>query len=169
MVWNKNKKTIFVLVIILIIAGLFFSRKIFRPSFQPSAEETIGVEKTDNAAPGTVRINDKIIKIEIAASLAAQYQGLSDRPSLCADCGMLFIFDNKQEQEFVMRKMNFPLDIIFIADGKIKKIAANLPPEGENPKNIYSSGEAVNWVLEINGGSAEKNNFQIGNQVFLNR
>ena len=45
-----------------------------------------------------------------------------------------------------MRNMNFPLDILFIDDDKIINIAADLPPEGSEPVNIYVSGAAVNYV-----------------------
>jgi len=113
----------------------------------------------------TVKVNGRIIKVEESSSALDQYLGLSNRPSLCADCGMLFIFPDKQEREFVMRKMNFPLDIIFLNDGKIINIAANLKPEGDNPAIRYKSLSPADKVLELNGGYSEKYGIKAGDTV----
>lgn len=64
-----------------------------------------------------------------------------------------------------MRLMHFPLDIIWITDGKIVKIDKNLPPEGTEPKEHYSSGQPVNYVLELNAGFTLDNMIQIGDKV----
>ena len=162
MVWNKRrqlskkKKLIFILAVILIIGALFFSRHILWPA-------------TSEDARAQIMINQQTFQVEIAADPASQYQGLSNRPNLCLDCGMLFVFTDREEREFVMRNMRFPLDIIFIDQGRIRKIAANLAPEGADVKNIYASDGPADWVLEINGGLAQKNNFQVGDQIFLNK
>lgn len=112
-----------------------------------------------------VIINDKIVNVEIANTAEKHYQGLSNRKNLCDNCGMLFIFPDKKERTFVMRNMNFPLDIIWIDDDKIVKIDKNLLPEGENPVNNYSPDIPVNYVLEVNGGFADKNNIKTGDKI----
>ncbi|MDD4332865.1 MAG: DUF192 domain-containing protein [Patescibacteria group bacterium] len=112
-----------------------------------------------------VEINDAKIKVEIVDNPYSRYRGLSDREDLCADCGMFFVFPWKATQSFAMRRMKFPLDIIWISDDKIIKIDKNLPPEGIMPKNIYSSGNTVNYVLEVNGGFADKNNIKVGDSI----
>lgn len=114
-----------------------------------------------------VIINQKKIKVEIATSPLELYRGLSSRAELCSNCGMLFNFTNSEEQEFVMRDMNFPLDIIFINNGQIINIAANSAPEGNNPRRIYHSVRPTNQVLEINGGYAEASGFKIGDLVLV--
>ncbi|MDP3043582.1 MAG: DUF192 domain-containing protein [bacterium] len=113
-------------------------------------------------------IDDKIIEVEIADTVEKHYQGLSNRENLCDNCGMLFVFPDKEERVFVMRDMNFPLDIIWISDDKIVKIDKNLLPEGSNPKMLYSSGQPVNYVLEINSGYAGKHGFKTGDMVKYN-
>lgn len=112
-----------------------------------------------------VIINDKIVNVEIAGTAEKHYQGLSNRENLCENCGMLFVFPDKKERTFVMRDMNFPLDIIWIDDDKIVKIDKNLPSEGSNPKILYSSGQPVNYVLEVNAGFCDKNNIKIGDKI----
>jgi len=116
----------------------------------------------------TIKINKQAIQVEIVSNALDQYSGLSNRASLCADCGMLFVFSDKQEREFVMRNMNFPLDIIFLDDGKIVNIAANLKPEGNNPITRYKSLAPVNQVLELNGGYSEKYGVKAGDMVIYN-
>ena len=126
------------------------------------------LEKNSNYSTGFIEINQKIINIEIASSPINQYFGLSKRKSLCADCGMLFIFTDKQIREFVMRNMEFPLDIIFIADGRIINIAENLEPEGNNPINKYKSIAPADKVLELNGGYCQKHGIEVGDSVIFN-
>lgn len=114
-----------------------------------------------------VIIDNKIIEAEIADTDEKRYQGLGNKKNLCDNCGMLFIFSDKRERNFVMRNMNFPLDIIWIDDDKIVKINKNLPPEGENPVNNYSPDIPVNYVLEVNGGFADKNNIKKGGKIIF--
>jgi len=116
----------------------------------------------------TIKINQQIIKAEIVSNASDQYSGLSNRVSLCADCGMLFVFPDKQDREFVMRNMNFPLDIIFLDNGKIINIAANLKPEGNSPVTRYKSLAPANQVLELNGGYSEKYGVKAGDMVIYN-
>ena len=148
----KNKKTIIFifLLLLLIILGIniFLLKK--------------------PAEMGTIRIENSIINVEMADTPREQYRGLSNRPSLCADCGLLFNFPDQKVRGFVMRDMMFPLDIIFISSGKIIKIAKNLLPEGHETKNIYSSEAKADKVLEVNAGFCEKNGIKIGDQVFYN-
>jgi len=112
-----------------------------------------------------IKINDKVIRVEVALSPYNQYLGLSKRASLCNDCGMLFIFPEKQKGEFVMRDMNFPLDLLFIVNNRIVEINRNLMPEGKQPINYYKSFEPINMALELPGGYCQQNNIQIGDQV----
>ena len=78
---------------------------------------------------------------------------------------MLFSFPNSAPRRFVMRNMEFPLDIIFINEGKIIKISANLPPERETPAVSYPSGGPADRVLEVNAGVAAENNWAVGDSV----
>ena len=108
------------------------------------------------------------IRAEVAVTASERYQGLSDRDSLCADCGMLFNFTDDSEKSFVMRNMKFPLDIIFINQGEIKKIAANLSPEGARPTKSYDSDGPATQVLEVNAGYCASHNIKVGDRLELN-
>jgi len=116
-------------------------------------------------ATTTVQIGNQDLEVEVASTFSQQYQGLSGREAICADCGMLFNFSDYGPKSFVMRNMKFPLDIIFIDNGVIKNIAANLPPEGDRPAMIYQSAGAANQVLEVNGGYCAAHNIQAGDFI----
>jgi hypothetical protein len=116
-----------------------------------------------------VSINKNVkITVELAKTSSEQYQGLSDRESLCQNCGMLFAWPEKGIRDFVMRNMNFPLDIIFIANQKIVKIESNLFPEGDTPQTNYSSEVPVDHVLEVNGGLTDRYGIGVGDEVLVN-
>jgi hypothetical protein len=150
---NSRDKKILIVGAISLIAIIFFFTQIGR---QLKPKET------------TIIINGQKILAESAATPEQHYQGLSGRTKLCENCGMLFIFSDKQVQDFYMRNMNFPLDIVFIADNKILKISPNLLPEGANPQAIYSSELPINYVLELNSGYTDKYNINVGDEVEFN-
>lgn len=112
-------------------------------------------------------INGKTINVEIAKTSKEHYIGLSNRETICHDCGLFFVFPSLEIRQFVMRNMNFPLDIIFIKNDTIVEILENLEPEGNDPKAIYSSKQPVNNVLEINAGISKQYGFKIGQKVIF--
>jgi hypothetical protein len=126
-----------------------------------------GRPAADNLGTGLAAINQQKIKVEIASTFSQHYQGLSGRASLCADCGLLFNFTDSEQKSFVMRNMNFPLDIIFINQGVVQNIAENLEPEGNDPQHVYRSAGEADQVLEVNGGYCEKYNIRAGDKVYL--
>ncbi len=153
---KKNKFYLAIVTLIILLSLIAFYIYLLEANFK--------AEK-----PATLTINQQVIKIEIASDLQHQYKGLSKRESLCDDCGMLFVWPQKDIREFVMRDMNFPLDILFISDGKILNIEKNLKPQDSNQLTIYRSLHPADMVLEINGGYSEKNNIQVGDRVIINK
>jgi len=150
---NSRDKKILIIGAISLVAIIFFFSQI---SQQLKPKET------------TIIINGQKILAEMATTVEQQYQGLSGRNKLCENCGMLFVFPDKQIQTFSMRNMNFPLDIVFIADNKIFKIDPNLLPEGSNPQTAYPSELPVNYVLELNSGYTDKYNINVGDEIKFN-
>jgi len=106
--------------------------------------------------------------LELARTSRETTKGLSDRKSLPADQGMLFIFDGYSPRSFWMKNMNFPLDIIWLNDKVVTGIAVAVPPEGEWPQTHYSSPGPANMVLEVNAGWTEKNKIKIGEVLIIN-
>ena len=149
------KKIIFIGVTLMIMAFLFYQVK-------------TGLRPGESIVSPNVIINGHVIKIEIADDFDKQTSGLSGRPVLGINEGMLFIFNNKQVRRFWMKNMNFPLDIVWLDTDKVVNIGQNLPPEGESPAHTYSSVAPVNNVLEINAGLAAKYDLKIGDKIIIN-
>jgi len=178
----KSKKILFSLVIILLGLVIFSLAYLINFNFSKNKEQGIdqrlnsvniftqdidfeSLNLKDNEA--IIIINDKKFKLEIVKDPMDMYRGLSNRPELCPSCGMLFVFSDLGQRSFVMRDMNFPLDIIFLAEGKIVKIYDNLAPEGSNPRNFYNSEKPADRVLEINAGLASKLGLKEGDNLIL--
>jgi len=109
------------------------------------------------------------LRIETAEIEAKRTQGLSDRKTLCSNCGLLFIFDKTGGYGIWMRRMHFDIDILWLADNKVVDItyAAKKPSKEEFdfPKTIYHSKLPVDKILEVNAGWVEKNKIKIGDII----
>lgn len=145
----------YIIIVILVITMIF----LFINEAQTQKSSTTSV----------VEINKQKIFVEIAETTAEQAKGLGLRSTLAADSGMLFRFKEKQIRYFWMKDMEFPLDIIWIADNKIVGIAADVaaPISGQDNLPSYSSGMPVSDVLEVNGGFCASHNIKTGDLVTL--
>jgi len=77
---------------------------------------------------------------------------------------MLFTFDTKGSYTFWMKDMNFDLDMLWIADGKIVQIDKNVPHlEGTSATRV--SKIPVSAVLEINAGESDKSGVREGEAI----
>ncbi|MBT4277920.1 DUF192 domain-containing protein [Candidatus Falkowbacteria bacterium] len=112
-----------------------------------------------------LKIGDKIISIETVDTFSGRRQGLSGRDSLCQDCGLFFVFDEKDTHIFWMKDMKFPIDIIWIDDNTVVEIAKNaeIPSNGNIPS--YTPSKKANKVLEVNAGFCEKYGIKVGETV----
>ena len=117
----------------------------------------------------TIKINNQIFQVELAKTPEEHFQGLSGRKNLAEDSGMLFVFPDYKVRSFVMREMNFPLDIIWIRDDKIINCEKNVQIFDKN-KNIsqVTSPEPVNYVLEVNAGICEEYMIKKNDKIDIN-
>lgn len=108
--------------------------------------------------PGAkVRIRDHEINVELAVTRQEKERGLGGRESLGTNEGMLFVYDHKEQFEFWMRDMQFPLDFIWIEGQKVADITLNVPPPrpGEKPAMVKPY-VAVDKILEVAAGTVER-------------
>lgn len=124
-----------------------------------------------------LKVGGATLKIEIADTGEERNRGLSDRKSLCFDCGLLFVFDGSTSlttsspgfYPFWMRRMNFDIDIIWIKNNEVVDITygAKAPPknEFEAPKTIYQSQVPVDMVLEVNSGWVKQKGIKVGEKI----
>ncbi len=113
-----------------------------------------------------IDINGTQISVMVADTEAAHKQGLSGRESIKDNQGMLFLFDQPYKYMFWMKDMKFPLDIVFIRDGRIVDMATDLPApkEGESPAT-FTPKEMADRVLEVNAGTAKRFGWDLGTEV----
>tara|TARA_Y100001970_G_scaffold292010_1_gene431499 strand:- start:1310 stop:1780 length:471 start_codon:yes stop_codon:yes gene_type:complete len=103
------------------------------------------------------------INVEIADTILKRRLGLSNRPNLKKNWGMLFIFDKSEMHSFWMKNMSFSLDIIWLENYRIVQIHENVMPvpSGKKP-TILRPLVPVNFVLEIAAGRANELNLRKG-------
>ncbi len=116
-------------------------------------------------------ISQETIELEVARTPQQQALGLMFRESLPADRGMLFTFSEPQIARFWMKNVVISLDMIFLYQGEVKAIEANVPPCNVDPCPVYGPNVLVDQVLELPGGRAKELDLQIGDRLkikFLN-
>ena len=143
---------------------LFVIVLIFVLTFVKDYSGINSVNKTQVANSSYVQINNLIISVQVADTPTARAKGLSDALSLPEKEGMFFIFSEPNNYKFLMKDMNFSIDMIWIdSNFKIIYIEHNISPKSFPDK--FGPEELSKYVLEVNAGFSEKNNFQIGDSV----
>lgn len=169
---KENKKIIYILLFLIILIFLFsyffFHKQNDKLANNSFSQNIIELTDKKDYARVDIKIKDQIIDTEIVFSQAAKSLGLSGRENLADNEGMLFIFSSDNYPSFYMKNMNFPLDILFIKDGVIKKIFAKVAAEGENPVNYYNYGP-VDMVLELPATYTERYGIKEGFSLELNK
>lgn len=114
---------------------------------------------------GTIKIDNKILDVQIAETDAQKTRGLMFQNELPDDQGMIFVFSQEQVVPIWMLNMQFPLDIIwFDANGNVIHIEKNVPPcksalETATCTVQNADGKKAKYVLEVTAGFTDK--FQI--------
>jgi uncharacterized membrane protein (UPF0127 family) len=114
-----------------------------------------------------VTVGGATFAAELATTTVEQTRGLSFRSSLAEGSGMLFTF-RPGIQNFWMKDMNFPIDMIWIAGNKVAGFVQNAQPKPGVPLwelTVYTSPDGVDKVLEVNAGTVAKDNIVVGDPV----
>lgn len=114
-------------------------------------------------------VNEARINILVADTHEERAAGLSGYAGLPEDAGMLFVYAEPQQPSFWMKGMEIALDIIWLRDGIVVQIHADVPPAaGDTPdENLprYRPDEPVTHVLELNAGSAARLGITVGSRI----
>jgi hypothetical protein len=110
----------------------------------------------------TLQIGKQSIHAEIADTPQSREHGLMQRNQLCADCGMLFVFEKADRYNFWMKDTPLPLSIAFIAaDGTIINIAEMQP----NTSDTHGAKGDALYALEMSNGWFARNGIKPGDKV----
>lgn len=102
------------------------------------------------------------IQAEIADTPQSREHGLMQRDHLCADCGMLFIFERADRHSFWMKDTPLPLSIAFIAPGGAIINIAEMQPMATD---IHSAKGKALYALEMPSGWFARNGIKPGDRV----
>jgi uncharacterized membrane protein (UPF0127 family) len=84
------------------------------PPARPAAPETAWVE-----------IAGQLFELELALDGAERFRGLSDRPRIPRNGGMLFVYPRARPRAMVMRRCPVPIDAAFVdGEGRVVAIRA---------------------------------------------
>jgi uncharacterized membrane protein (UPF0127 family) len=114
---------------------------------------------------GTIKIDSKILDVQIAETDAQRIRGLMFQNELPYDQGMIFVFSQEQVVPIWMLNMQFPLDIIWLdTNGNVIHIEKNVPPcksalETTTCTVQNADNKKAMYVLEVTAGFTDK--FQI--------
>jgi uncharacterized membrane protein (UPF0127 family) len=145
-----KKKTLLYIVIalIILIAGLYYI-SIRKYSLYGNPIKSVTIRNTD-------------MYLEVVRDREKMEKGLGKRAGICEDCGMLFVFAKTGKYSFWMKDMQFPLDILWLLDGRIVKIEKNVQPSFAG---VLVPSEEANAVLEVNASKSEELSLKIGDMV----
>lgn len=119
----------------------------------------------DNSHKGVlVRVGNHSFMAETVADESKRELGLGKRQSLCFDCGMLFVFDEPGKYSFWMKDMLFPIDILWISEGRVVHVEKDVQPTFTG---ILTPPEISDKVLEVNAGAVERNGIKTGDNVLM--
>jgi uncharacterized membrane protein (UPF0127 family) len=148
---RKKLRRYFIAALIVFFAGLAAWFLFFVPTAKGTARLTAG---------GTT------ITVEIADTQFLWVKGLSGRPSLPPDRGMLFVFPNSEIRNFWMAGMRFPLDMVWLDGDKVVDVATLQAPTLKSPMpESHAATLPADKVLELNAGMADKLGMHPGSRI----
>lgn len=100
-----------------------------------------------------LKIGDTGYMTQVAKTTEARAKGLSERESLCRECAMVFVFDAPGQYGFWMKDMRFPLDILWVRNGKVVHKESNV---SEKRTDVMKPNEEAELVIETNPNSETK-------------
>jgi hypothetical protein len=114
-----------------------------------------------------VKIKSQVIQLEVAQTPQQQATGLMYRTTLAANRGMLFAFNSPRSVGFWMKNTLIPLDMIFLRNGEVKAIQAQVPPCKTPRCPSYGPGPdtLIDQVIELGGGRAAELGLKTGDRL----
>ena len=115
----------------------------------------------------TTQLAGKTFQLEVAQTPDQQQMGLMYRPALSDDRGMLFPMGTSRPVMFWMRNVPVALDMVFINQGNIVAIAANVPPCAMAVCPTYGPKVNVDQVIELRAGRAAELGIKSGDPIVI--
>ena len=125
---------------------------------------TIFLAKTNSNNIVKVQIGSANYSLELVNTDATRQQGLSGKPDLETNTGMLFDFKQDGYWKIWMKDMNFAIDILWLNNQKqIVGIKTEALPQSY-PES-YGAEQQSQYVIELPAGSVKDRNIKIGDTL----
>ncbi|MBI5457929.1 DUF192 domain-containing protein [Candidatus Kaiserbacteria bacterium] len=112
----------------------------------------------------TIQLHGQTVRVSVADTEVARERGLSDRPGLAADEGMLFVFPRDGKYGFWMKDMHFSIDIMWLsADQQVVYMAQNISPD--TYPQVFRPNVLARYVLELPAGYAKEYTVTVGDKM----
>lgn len=146
-------------IVALVVIGSTLGIVVMAPDFVAPSEDSY------DRTTVTVGEDDHDVEVRVADTFHKRYVGLSATDSLEFGEGMLFVHGSESDRTYVMRRMDFALDIVFIdAKGTITAIHhAPEPTDGDGRNQRYSG--TGKYVLEVPMGYTNETGVEPGDRV----
>ncbi len=102
------------------------------------------------------------LDVRVAASFRERYVGLSWTDSLADDEGMLFVHDTPGTHTYVMRGMDFPIDIVFVAPNHTITRIHHASIDGDDSEEYRGYAK---WVVEVPHEWTSRHDVDVGDRL----
>ncbi len=165
------KQTILVggLIALGLVASWLTASKVLLINQSPQREQVITPRPNPKTVQQELKIGKQMLMVEVRQTEAELELGLSWRERLGENEGMIFMYPAKQRVAYWMQGMQFPLDFLWVAEGKVVEITESVPaPTQENPVvRTVSPRVEADMVVEVNAGWVKAHRVVVGDGVFL--
>lgn len=110
-------------------------------------------------------VGKTVFSVEVADTAMSRMKGLSGHAPLGVKEGMLFVFPRPSSGAFWMQGMLFPLDFVWVNNGKVVGVTEDARPMKETGYRLYPPPQPVDRVLELNAGAVRKFKIKKGDMV----
>lgn len=154
---EANWKTIAIIFASAVLGGFFLIMSIFKTIENSQQIKVDPLPNANQLAKKRIEISSNnethIYEVYIADNNQSRATGLMNIKTMPDNEGMLFVFQESQNQSFWMKNTFIPLDIIFFdSNKKFINYHGNTRPLDESIR--YTSDRPAKYVLELNAGKA---------------
>lgn len=152
---RKHKKFLIMALVLGVLLALFFL-------FSRSTGDTApSISFTTKAS-----LRDVPLFLGVARNDKEREMGLSYQKELAFNQGLLFLFEDTMPHSIWMKRMNFPIDVLWLSDtGTILYVKEAFSPDSY--PEIVSPNVPASMVLELSSGFVRRYQIGVGDQVIF--
>jgi hypothetical protein len=146
--------------------GVAAQAKTSKPSTPRKAARSAAVAATP---PAKIAVGKAMLWTEFVDNDSLRVQGLSNRPKLEWNSGMLFVFPDARSRTFWMIDCSFDLDIAYLdPHGVVRDIQTMVIEPGVSPEMLSrypSRTDDIMYALEVNRGWMTSSGLKVGDTI----